>query len=74
MLKIHSSFINNGGQYAVTVKKDPKGVLKWDGMPPADGKYVTLDSVSVNAAGNRGSAKITAVFGGKKFNATVKYK
>ena len=63
-----------GGQYAVTVKKDTKGVLKWEGMPPADGKYVTLDSVSVNAAGNRGSAKITAVFGGKKYNATIKYK
>ncbi|MBR0148366.1 MAG: hypothetical protein IJM23_04115 [Lachnospiraceae bacterium] len=63
-----------GGQYAVTVKKDIKGVLKWEGMPQADGKYITLDSVSVNAAGNRGSAKITAVFGGKKYNATVKYK
>ncbi|MCR5303471.1 MAG: hypothetical protein K6E33_02835 [Lachnospiraceae bacterium] len=61
--------------YIISVK-DKKGVLD-NVLIPAYYEYESLPKLSecsLNATGNKGSATVTTTFGGKKFNATVKYK
>ncbi len=61
-------------QFAVSVKKDKKGILKWDGMPAANGKQFTLSDIPITTTGNSGTATIQATFGGKVFRGKVKFK
>lgn len=62
------------GQYLVSVRKDKKNILSFNGIPAADGKQINLSDFPVISSGNRGSATITATFGGKVFKGKVKFK
>ncbi len=60
------------GKYAVSVKSDKKGILKWNDFTAQEVKQVTLSDLTVGSTGKKGSAVISATFGGKTYNATVK--
>ncbi len=61
-----------GGKYAVSVKSDKKGILSWNDFTAEEGIAVDLSDLIVDSTGNKGSAVISATFGGKTYNATVK--
>ena len=62
------------GQYLVSVRKDKKNVLSFNAIPLADGKQISLSDFPVTGSGNKGSAIITATFGGKVFKGRVKFR
>ena len=64
----------SGTKFAVEVT-DAKGILETPAFPTADDvTQLTLENFRLTAKGTKGSAKVTATFGGKKYTATITIK
>lgn len=64
----------SGTKFAVEVT-DTKGILKAPAFPSAGGDTrLTLKDFKLTAKGAKGSVKVTATFGGRKYTATVTVK